>query len=220
MELTEKKKEIMELSLNTRSNGVFIYKLLDSGCLDNALSMLTNENIVKTNAVLSVKEYFNANEQFIDLLSEFIHFFEKNFAALCNKEVYIELILKDKAPEFLLSKKYWGNNNYIDYYKYNMKKIIVENTLKIIRFISDNKEFKKLNIYNLDINNENDVDRLFEFIKNVVWCNYDEYSLLYVFLIENEENITSDIKDFYDNNWKKLMSNYNKKIRYVRKIVS
>ena len=101
-----------------------------------------------------------------------------------------------------------------------MKKIIVENTLKIIRFISDNKEFKKLNIYNLDINNENDVDRLFEFIKNLVWCNYDEYSLLYVFLIENEENITSDIKDFYYNNWKKLMSNYNKKIRYVRKIVS
>ena len=98
--------------------------------------------------------------------------------------------------------------------------VFVENTLKIIRFISDNKEFKKLNIYNLDINNENDVDRLFEFIKNLVWCNYDEYSLLYVFLIENEENITSDIKDFYDNNWKKLMSNYNKKNRYVRKIVS
>ena len=74
MELTEKKKEIMELSLNTRSNGVFIYKLLDSGCLDNALSMLTSDINSEIERLTTLKTRFGI----IEYLA-FVPIFAMNF---------------------------------------------------------------------------------------------------------------------------------------------
>src|SRR5574344_259269 len=113
MNLNERKEELKQLALASKSNGAIIFQLINENVLDVVISKINDK---KTNTVVTSlvkKGYLTGNEQFIDILSEFIYYYEKWFAPLSNKKVYIALILEKKSPKFLVCKNYWGDNKFI-----------------------------------------------------------------------------------------------------------
>lgn len=231
MNLNERKEELKQLALASKSNGAIIFQLINENVLDVVISKINDK---KTNTVVTSlvkKGYLTGNEQFIDILSEFIYYYEKWFAPLSNKKVYIALILEKKSPKFLVCKNYWGDNNFIPYYQFNMKKVIVENMYDNIKFIYSEFSdfFKELGIEKrMSLNNIKSLDLLFSFIVGLVWCNYDEYALFYVF--DNYKNVIAEINNpsfseqekitytYIDfcSKWEILIDNYQKRIEIVR----
>lgn len=234
MDLKQRKELLKELSLHSKSNGAIIYQLIKDGVLDCVINTIDDRKTKIFKSVIK-KGYLTGNEQFIDILSEFIYNFEKWFAPLCNKKTYIGLILDYKVPKFLLCKNYWGNNDFIPYYQFNMKKIIVENMYDNIKFVYDEYQefFKSIGISNrMSLKNSKSLNILFKFMQELVWCNYDEYALFYVFdnykhIIEDApingktpEEIKTIIWNSYDVQWDILIKNYLDSVDNIRKILN
>ncbi|MDO5569373.1 MAG: hypothetical protein Q4G04_04610 [bacterium] len=233
MNLNERKEELKQLALASKSNGAIIFQLINENVLDVVISKINDK---KTNTVVTSlvkKGYLTGNEQFIDILSEFIYYYEKWFAPLSNKKVYIALILEKKFPKFLVCKNYWGDNNFIPYYQFNMKKVIVENMYDNIKFVynKNQKFFKGVGINNrLSLKNSKSIDVLFDFMKKLIWCNPDEFALFYVFdsykksinEIEKNGKTTEEITDYVQNNyyiqWSRLIENYQEKITLIEEL--
>lgn len=235
MELEVRKNELRELALNSKSNGSMIYQLINDGVLDCVINKIDDRKTKTIVTSLVKKGYLTGNEQFIDILSEYIYNFERWFAPLCNKKAFIGLSLDYKSPKFLLCKNYWGNNVFIPYYQFNMKQTIIANMYDNIKFIYDEYKdfFKSIGISNrMTLKNGKSVEKLFKFMQELIWCNYDEYALFYAFdnykhIIEEtiiKEKTAEEIKNIiwnsFDDQWSRLITNYLNKINTVKKIVN
>ncbi|MDO5556956.1 MAG: hypothetical protein Q4G05_01745 [Clostridia bacterium] len=240
MNLAERKELLKNLALKEKSNGSMIFQLIESGCLDLVIGKLT-ESKTKTNTKclpMTKKGYLTWDEQFIDVISEFIYYFERSFAPTIHKFAYLKILLENKAPEFLLCKNYWGDNTFIPYYQYHIRKFLVENLYDNIRFLYKDFEnqrfFKGLDITDkLSLKNAKSVDILFAFMREIIWCNYDEYSLFYVFsnyknevkslaeehvnksIVFSREQVWND----YDDHWSRLIYKYNQHIHSVQNLI-
>ena len=212
MEFVKRKEELKKLALNAGSKGAYVYQLIDSGKIDHIINKL-NDKITLTNTKVlpnTMKGYLTGNEQFIDIFVETLHYYELSFAFLDNKEEYIELLLLNNTPSFLYAKKYWGNNKYIDYYKYNIKRFLVENMYSNIKSVYSNfKNFFEMNNINskMDLNQEQDVDILFEFMLALSRRNNGKDSIRYLFIDSNKLLSKSDI-DSLIINWENLINGY------------
>lgn len=72
--------------------------------------------------------------------------FKTDFYSLGCDDIYIlKLVLENrKNDNFFLNKNYWGNNDFIKYYKYNIKKYIVTSfydNLKSIVEVNDKVKY-------------------------------------------------------------------------------
>lgn len=199
--------------------------------------MITDEKTKATNSSLWSKGYLNGNEQFIDVLSYFILFFQKQFAPLLNKDLQLEYILKNQTPEFLLCKKYLGDNDNIPYFLNQMKYTIIYNFYENIKFIYDTidkKFWQKIKIDNeMDLNNEDDLEIIFDFARKLAWCNIGEFSVSYIFnnyadsiRIMKKSNKNKDLAEIwnimkvqYTLQFNIVFRNYVKKIRIVKKLI-
>ena len=47
--------------------------------------------------------------------------------ALSYQSSHIANVLRNVEPKFLLCKNYWGDNNFIDYYRFNIRQLLVTN---------------------------------------------------------------------------------------------
>lgn len=231
MNVEIKKETLKKIALNKTAYGADIYRLIEDGCLDETIK---NINDKPTYQFKNDKDkYLDGNEQFIDILCAFIIYFNRMFAPLTFKEAYLRNIFEGKKIEYFLCKKYIGDNNYIPFFKYNMQKIIIENFYKNIIYVYNEYEsfFIKNNITkNLDLNNKSDVEIIFNFLRKIVWCNYDEFQLICVF--ENYNNyiysldtdISYDSKkeityNYYETQWEKLIGNFINKIEHINRIL-
>lgn len=232
MNLNIRKEELKKIALSEKSNGSVVYQLINDGVLDLVIKKIDDRKTKTIVTSIVKKGYLTGNEQFIDVLCEFIHNFERWFAPLPNKKSYIGLILDYKAPKFLLCKNYWGNNDFIPYYQFNMKKVVVENMYDNIKFIYNEYKdfFKSVGISDrLSLKNSKSLNILFKFMQELVWCNYKEYALFYVFdnyknvikeNVSNErtiEEIEKNILNSFNIQWDTLISNYQEKINLVKK---
>lgn len=236
LNLVERKEEIKKIAVREKSNGGFIYQMIERGNLDHLIEKITDKRTKTFYCSFTPKGYLSGTEQFVDVLCEFIHYFDSSFAPLTYKYVFLSALFEKRSPEFLLCKKYWGNNKYIQYYQYNIRKFLVENMYDNIKFIYSDcgvkSFFNSLGINDkLSLKREKDVDKLFNFMKEIVWCNYNEYSLSSVFynyktLIETykkHDGASSDIINYVWNNvelhWSMMISNYKSKINSVKEIL-
>lgn len=233
------KKEIIEYTPYINYVGTTICNYIKSGYLDEIIKKLNKEKTIPNVCVLKItkKGYITSTEQFCQVLAQLEFFFEKNFPTLYPKEHFFKMLIENKTPEFLLSKKYIGDAENIHYYQFEMEKFFVENMYVNIKYIySYYKDFfKKLKIkQNISFDNYSDVHNLFLFMKNLVWCNYNKPQLEYVFSTllngllyvkrgkskEEKTNIEKNYTSKFMLGWDSLINNYQVKVEYVKKILN
>lgn len=101
-----RKEQLKKLALKKKDNGGRIYQLINSNVLDKAIDLITDERTPTIVTSIVKKGYLTGNEQFIDMINNFIYYFDSNFPTVCHKDLVLEFILEGQVPDFLLCKKY------------------------------------------------------------------------------------------------------------------
>lgn len=225
----------MKLALNSNfTNDAYIYKLLKNKILDNFIIKLDNRKTNTTTKSIIKKGYLTANEQFIDLLNNFIICLDTDFYFLGKyRNIIIEIILGyEENYKFILCKNYWGDNSFIPYFKYNIKKIIVTGFYNNIKMLIDESEdikgllkIEKINFDKISLKQKKDVDKLYNLLKYLTVANSNKYCLLYLFtdfdvsvneIIKTYELTTKKVvnanKKHYIIQWEMIIKNY-----YIKK---
>lgn len=183
MKNKKRKEELKQLALKKSDNGGRIYQLICSNKLDKIIDLITDEKtpVIKTTFVK--KGYFTGNEQFLDILNNFIYYFDMKFPSVQHKDLMIQMILESQTPEFLFCKKYWGDNDNIPYFTNGMDKAIVRNFYNNIIFTDDNRTFQKYKIFpnKMNLDDRKDLDTILNLMEDIVWTNINDYSLVYLF---------------------------------------
>ena len=185
------------MALKKSDNGGRIYQLIDKNILDKAIDLKKKKKTPTIVTSIVKKGYLTGNEQFIDMLNNFIYYFDSKFPTICHKDLMLEFILENQIPEFLLCKKYWGDNDNMQYFINSMDKAIVNNFYETILFIDDRSLFRPFikNLQNLNLDNKNDLESVMEFLKKLIWTNINDFSTLYLF-----QNFHLNIKSFQRKN--------------------
>lgn len=227
--LEERKEIICKLALEQYDVGALIYKYVKDGSLDHIISKITDVKTKTIKTSFVPKGYLTGEEQFVDVLSQFITRFNHYFAPIEHKGVVIQEILESQVPKFLLCKNYVGDNSFIPYYQFNMKQCMVNNFYKNIKVIDDtySEFFKYFGITkNMSLKNGKTVDLLFDLLHEMVWCNYDEYGVYNLFS-DYETMIKENKNEGYKNalmsnsylHWSILIKNYIDRVKNVRVIL-
>lgn len=193
--LETRKDKMLEIVFNGdyNSNDAIIYKFLLSSTLDELIGRLNDK---KTKCIKSTicnytgKGFLTSEEQFLDLLNNFIVRFKTDFYFLGSYEMLIlQLILENgKNDDFLLCKNYWGNNDFIKYFKYNIEKYIVTafyDNLKSVAEVSDKVKYflkeKGIKINKISLRHHDDVSKLYKLLRELSVSNHDTWSSLFLF---------------------------------------
>lgn len=238
MTLEERKKELKKLALKNVSNGGTIYKMINEGKVDHIIKEINDEKTIPNVTCMVKKGYLTGNEQFLEILSSLLRYFERSFLSLERKEFHFTNMIKEYVPEFLLCKNYWGDNDFIPYYDHNIKKLLVSNVYENIKFVYEEyKEFFKTNgiTLNMSLDKEKDVELLYQFVVNLVWCNcvgsqwyfnsvFANYKTRIIDLIDHnnmsEDNATDIVLREYTIHWNRLIDKYNNKIELVNSFLN
>ena len=212
-----------------------IIKLLNSGKITKLINKITDTKTKINVDSLQKKSYLTGNEQFLSLLSNFIYNFKEDFYFLNdNFNCIMESLLQsEKYTKFLLCKKYSGNNEYLKYFSFNNKRLIVYgfyNNIKklskkskiINKFINEHKIHFRKNL----VNSEQGVELLYECLLQITVCNIKNTNNTLLFedintYIKKTSNIYSNkerklIYNYYIKEWEEMINNYYEKISYSK----
>jgi len=230
------RKQLLSNTLNeTKINLTYIHlinKLINENKIDNLIYRITNQKTI-INPDSNNKIYYDANEQFLVLINNFISYFKSNFYFIDTEFNYIiESLLKNSNPsitKFLLSKNYIGNNDFIDYFNYNLNRLITYNFYKNLKLLSKHSKIinqffknKKLNININLINTSDGLDRLLKYLKILCIANVKNPNLILLFENINiyttemmgkrpnidEKNIYNDVINYFIVEWENIINNY------------
>lgn len=233
---TNKIKQLKITLFNFDYNFVYAYliiKLLDNGSLNKLIKEITKSNTkVNVNSFIR-KSHLSGNEQFLILLENFISEFKNDFYFLNENFDYIVgvLLQNESKNSYLLCKNYIGDNNFIDYFYYNIRKLIIRGFYSNIKFLAKRSEiisfFAKDNHIDLKrnfINEELGIDILYDLLNKMSICNVKSINCFLLFenidsYIEqvakksniNRKEIESSLYDFYVEQWEVMIDNYNHK---------
>lgn len=184
MNLNIKKDNLKKICMeNDYGFGGLIYKLINDNSLDNTIKYLDDKTVPRVRL-----DDLTGEEQFIEILENFISYFIKEFSILGNHlPLCLNNCVDEKKIKFLLSKKYWGNNENGDYYIYEIKKLIIENFYQKVKLLYNDSELKKF--FNksgindkMSLNNKNHVEKIYIFLKDLVWSSHGSYHCIYLFM--------------------------------------
>lgn len=238
MNLNERKKDLLKVLEKKEGVSGILYGLIVSNKLDNIICNIDDKKTKCPKSSFCEKGYLTGSEQFIDILENFIGFYERELSPLISKSFNLELALENVETKFLLSKKYRGDGNNTDYFIFNFKKLLVENMYKNINAIRYCEEFSVFFdsvgiVENMDINDAIDVNRLFLFLKEMIWSNHNEI-MSPTFLLENYKNyiknnsinnvnddeIMDKVISNYCMHFSILINNYEKNIIYIKNLLN
>ena len=241
LNIKDKRDKLEKLTLNMNvSNSGIIYQLLNSKSIDRLFKNITDEKTYIEGKSLIKKKYLNGDEQFIIVLNHFITFFEYHFPTISYKDLHIGFILEYINPEFLFCKKCCEDNETNDYYQLEMKKAIIYNFYDNIQYLyseNDRKFWDRVKIKkDMDLNNNECVEIIFNFLKKVAFANINEYSTIYLFdnyrsylkkidpkgknkTCKNILKAFDETKKHYGLQYSTLLNNYIKKEDYLDKIM-
>lgn len=184
---------------------VFISKLLDSNKLDYLIEQLDDEIVICNNTSLTKKGYFSSEEQFLNLLDNFIHHLETTFFVLENSFLFaiLEEMFESKYCNIFLFKYHWGDNNYLHEYIIGFNKIIINNFVKNLIYLNfedkisifrdDNIIISLENIKKI-LNDESYIDEIIVFLRDILMCNIkNQFQVIYLFM-----NIEKHIMEFQE----------------------
>ena len=180
--LETRKDKMLKIVFNGdyNSNDAIIYKFLLKSTLDELIGKLNDK---KTKCIKSTicnytgKVFLTSEEQFLDLLNNFIARFKTDFYFLGSYEILIlQLILEN------------GKNDFIKYFKYNIEKYIVTafyDNLKSVTEVSDKVKYflkeKGIKINKISLRHHDDVSKLYKLLRELSVSNHDTWSSLFLF---------------------------------------
>lgn len=234
------KREIYNSNNNFQYHHLII-KLLNSGKINELIEQITDTKTKVNIDTLLNKNYLTGNEQFLTLLSNFIFIFKEDFYFLHNNfDSIVEILLQNqKYTKFLLCKKYIGNNDYLSYFSFNIKRLIVCGFYINIKKLSKKsiiiKNFTKENNINLRknlINSKKGIDNLYNVLLKISICNTKTLNSILLFeninhytelsikrYKDNNNKIKSSIYEYYIKEWENMIKNYNKKIDAINTLL-
>lgn len=188
--LLYRRNEIIKLSSqNTDDVNMVIYVFAVNHKLDSLLKKLDDIDVPTNVSSIVKKGYLTSVEHFYQVLYHLINYINTNLWFVSKSKNYIieKTISNKEAEAALFHKEYFHNNDTIPYYKYHFTKSIVANFYRFLKSIPISKEiyifFKKYNIdiYTFNIDNEDDINKLFYILKLICIGNNHEFGLLYIF---------------------------------------
>lgn len=232
-----RKEQLKKLALKKGGNGGRIYQLLNSNVLDNVIDLITDEKTPATVTSIIKNGYLTGNEQFLEVLDEFIYYFDSLFVTVEHKDMMIQMILETQIPEFLLAKKYWGDNSFIPYYQFNINKTIIYNFYISLQRIYEHIDVNilKNNHINkkMNLDSPSDVKTILKFMQLLAITNFHDYSIMYLFY--NYDEFFKQFKERYSkkddheieeilirnfvNHFDMLFDNFNKKKEFAEKLL-
>jgi len=235
MDINKHRQELMKISLNEYPYGTMIYFIIKSELVDDIIKKIKNGKIKSKYFKISNNGYITTDENFINTFYEFIDFFEKAFPPLYYKIRYIIILLDEKVPSFLL-KDYYYEDYKITYFINEFKKLCIENFYENIKIIyNDFQSFwkKKKITRRMNLKNDENINKLFQLLQEMVWCNYrasqQDLSLLFTsYRIYVKDYGSNKIKpskkeeiskDNYISSYETLINNYNNNIESIAKIL-
>ena len=241
MSTKDKREKLKEIALKMiLGNSGIIYQILNSKMIDDLLKRITEDKTNIEGKSLMNKKYLSGDEQFIVLLNHFINFFDYHFPMINYKDLHIGYIMEYNIPEFLFCKKCCEDNDTIEYFQFEMKKLVVYNFYENIQYLyseNDRKFWDRVKIKeDMDLNNNECVEIIFNFLKKVAFANINEYSTIYLFdnyrsylkkidpkgknkTCENILKAFDETKKHYGLQYSTLLNNYIKKEDYLDKIM-
>lgn len=236
--MEKRKKEIMELALNGGETGAIIINLINDGELDHIIAKISDKKTKTFKNDITPKGYLNGNEQFYDVLREFVGTFLSEFAPLTHKSIHIANVLRNVEPKFLLCKNYWGDNNFIDYYRFNIRQLLVTNFYNNLMLLYREGKINRFCNYlkikpRLSLKKEEDVNYLYDLLKEMVWCSYNDYSNYVLFDDYNnyveacslkckadKDDIEKSLFNHYEMHLGNIIDNYYERISSVKEFFS
>lgn len=237
--MNNKTEQLKQEIINNEINYQYLYlimKYINNGSLNNLINNISNTKTKLKITSITKKNYLTANEQFLALVNNFIYHFKEQFYFLNNNCDYIiELLLQnEKYTDYLLCKKYIGDNENIDFFTFNIKRLIVHGFYINLKKLSKKSEIiKKLakdNNINLKqnlINNKKEINKLYELLIKISICNAKELNNILLFenikqytnkILENNNNtnIKKSILNHYITNWENMIKNYYQKKEIIK----
>lgn len=198
--ILEKRKEKLKQILNKEQNEycTLMYFLITNNKLDSVIKQMDDINIIPNTTCLVKKGYLTTEEHFIEVLYHVINCINTDFWTVRKKDTIIEyMLIHPKSSKLLLSKKYIGNNDFIPYYQFNIKKICIYGFCDILKFVYKTDTivnfFKNHNvdICNFNLKRKKDVENIYNILILICMCNYASFGLYYIFNF----NVDSRMKD-------------------------
>ena len=197
-----------------------IWQLFNDNYLDKFINKLNDETVIINSYLDKNKNYLTSEEQFLQILDNYITFFNNKFTFVILREIILKLIFINNNSEFLLCKKYIGDNNQINYFKQNYILFTIEtfykNCQKLYNFLEKDLNSIDININKININNNDDAKKILDILINLCIINKNSYDIIYLFKdIDNNHKMTNSIYDIYVVQWKNLIKNYHQNINFL-----
>lgn len=215
-----------------------IIKLINNGKIDKLINRITDESAEVKITSLHKKKYLNCNEQFLSLLSNYIYRFKEDFYFLNNNfDCILETLLQnEKYSEFLLCKRDVGDNQYLDYFSYNTKRLIVSgfyNNIKVLStkstIIHDFVVNNRINLKKDLLSSEETLNPIYNALVNLSLCNAKTLNNILLFedinnyidnvygiYNENSEKAKLLICEYYINEWENMIFNYYERFEKIK----
>lgn len=183
-------KDVLESNKIGTSQNLCIYNLIKNGYLDETIKKLDNKS-VKSN--VDSNDVYTANEQFLCLLNRLVNMIADDFIVGSNINITTQLILEgckqEYLDEYLLCKYYIGDNNYINFFIYQLTRIEISNFYHNLKNYIDTRIIsylikEKIDIQKLDISNEKHIQKIKKLLKKICLANFED-SFEKVFLFDN-----------------------------------
>lgn len=236
-----RKEDLMNLVLKKGSaiNGI-LYKIIQNGYLDKVINKITDDKVITPTTSITKKGYLTGNEQFLDILNSFVIYFDRIFTPVMYKEACVSFVLEKETPKFLSSKKYCHDNDNLEDFIKEYKRLMVNNVANTLPAIYDYLDPKVMKEFKLEplmnINDDVVVERLLRFMIAMSWSNVDEYAIISLFSSikvalnkvkpskknDNKEEVIKNMNgviNHYAMHYSIMIENYKKKRKYINKIV-
>lgn len=230
MNFEEKKKQIKrDCLLDESINSLFIYKLLERNSLDKTIELLNEDKVNYKCKNIKGEKTATYSKHFIEIFNNFIFILDGDFPVLGPmKFVVLECLFKNYVPKFLLIKNSWDYNDYINIYYSSIKKFVVNGFYKNIRELKDylDEKLAKIFLDNYDLNNDKQLDELYDLLKSIVWGCSKFSNIHLLFLDFNKSLIDEETNDekinakfnFYLRQWEWMLNQYEQKKYYIEEI--
>lgn len=181
------------------------------------------------------KEFLTADEQFIDMMNNFLHYLDFDLGVLgSSKEAIVSALFRNTTPDFVLCKNDWWDNSFITYFTFNIRQFVVTGFYNTIKRLSKIRPalYMQLSLSDkLDLEKEEDIDELYNILIKITWCNIKEFGLYFAYLDINKyepinqkntskEDIINGINNYYLTQLDGLIENYIEKRVILSKFIN
>lgn len=222
--LIRRKKELYGLAI--KSDTFYKKNLIDiiSG---NYINNIINEiNDIPTidinNSCLIKKGFLTGNEQFISILTFLIikTIENFNFIKINKTELMSHIFYNNDKYQFLLTKKYIGNNDNIPFYRYHIKRFIIDGFIKnAIELIDESKIINDFFIkekikLSVGIKSIKKVEKILLLLQKIAYSNQDNPDVILLFknMVHLKHGVIKRtyVRYRYKKAWEYMINNYNK----------